>query len=95
MSLLCVTGFRDAQEAERAGLELVRLVPRIAVEADARRVWADVRGLPREELARTAVARLREQAVREARGGTADTPIAAWAAATRAKTGGVGCVEPG
>ncbi|MCI0435917.1 MAG: hypothetical protein L0271_20075, partial [Gemmatimonadetes bacterium] len=33
--------------------------------------------------------------VREARGGTADTPIAAWAAATRAKTGGVGCVEPG
>ena len=95
MSVLCVTGLRDAQEAERAARQLLRLVPRVAVEGDAKRVWADVRGLPREDIARIAILHLSGRSTGPLRLGVADTPIAAGAAATVAEPGGVACVPPG
>ena len=95
MSVLCVTGLRDARETERAARQLLRLVPRVAVESDAKRVWADVRGLPREDIARIAALHLNERSAGPVRLGVADTPVAAGAAATMAESGGVTCVPYG
>ena len=83
MSILClwtpdlqIDGERTAELTP----VLLREVPRLVVE-ERGVVWADVRGLPGERLARVLIERLEERGVKGVRAGIARAPIVAEGAA--------------
>lgn len=100
MSVICLAG-RLPEAWEEV---VLARAPRLAVEAaspshpaleaEAKRVWVDGRGLPAETVVRTIVRRLsgRGGAVR---GGVAAVPVAAWAAAVGTGPGDVAIVRAG
>jgi protein ImuB len=96
MAVLCVVGpgAWSEREVERVGNELLQLVPRVAVDAAVRRVWADVRGL-RQELGVVVVQRLSASVGSVVSCGIARTPVAAYASALAPAPGRVAVVADG
>lgn len=93
--ILCLLAEWGAGGAAAAGAGLVAdgVVPRVAVEEERGRVWADVRGLPVERVASTCVRWVREHGGTAVRYGVGRTAVGAWARAWAAGTAGNGREE--
>lgn len=85
MRVLCLVGEWEEREAEALGRTLLAHVPRVAIEAQAHRIWADVKGLREVEVAHAVAGPELNNGV--LRAGIADTPVAAYAGALGAAAG--------
>lgn len=89
--ILCLLAEWGKNGVATAAAGLVRdgLVPRVAVEEERGRVWADVRGLPAARVSEACAAWVRENGGAGVRYGVARTAVGAWAAAWRWEERGI------